>query len=186
MHQLYRFVPKIPRLPGLADHQKFQFVAAGRVSATEDCYSIHSFLRTAKLLERVAQRAIWCRSITHTSLVSVVNVCQAGIGTKAEVGQLISIILLPLYLHYSISALELYALFPFQRVSQPNVATKSGYLVFARRWARSISPLFREQARTTALALLPLLDPFRTVCAFLTKRVPYPSPLICPGIQPLA
>ena len=84
MYQLYWFASKLPWLPAFADYQKFQFVAAGHVCTAEDCYFIHSFLPTDKLLKREAQRAIWCRSVTHASLISVVDVFMLVLAQKLK------------------------------------------------------------------------------------------------------
>ena len=173
------YASKTPQLLALVNHHKFQFVTVGRVCASEDCYFIHGFLWTAKLLESVVQRAIWSRSIIHTSLVSVVNVFRLILakswGRTVDIhcsAPSVSALLFSPWVH-----LNFMYFLPFQRDSQPSVATKSGLPIFfawapllwTLRLSHSISPPSREQLQNTALVLLPLLDHFRTICAFLRK-----------------
>ena len=71
---IYVYISKTSWLSALAKHYKFQFITASHVGTAEDCDSIHRFLRATKLLKRVTQPAIRCRSVVHASLVSIVDI----------------------------------------------------------------------------------------------------------------
>ena len=166
------------------------FVAVGHACAAEDCYSIHNFLWTAKLLESVAQHDIRWRSIIHTSLVRVTcRLLQAGTGAEVEVGQLISILLLPLYLHYTLlamQALEFYVLSAFPMQKPAIRSHKSGQESFCAKMGQLILTFISTTAANNCFTTSSTSGSFPHYLYIPKERLALPLSFNLPTIQTLA